>query len=62
MVHCIAHYMVHYVVHYMVHYMMHYMVHDMMQDFPKLLPPEARVGFADFERWFSFSPVKVTAM
>jgi len=49
-------------VHYMVHYMMHYMVHDMMQDFPKLLPPEARVGFADFERWFSFSPVKVTAM
>ena len=30
----------------------------MMQDFPKLLPSEARVGFSDFERWFSFSPVK----
>ena len=29
-----------------------------MQDFPKLLPSEARVGFSDFERWFSFSPVK----
>ncbi len=30
----------------------------MMQDFPKLLPPDARVGFTSFERWFSFSPVK----
>ena len=30
----------------------------MMQDFPKLLSPEARVGFSDFARWFSFSPVK----
>ena len=30
----------------------------MMQDFPKLLPAEARVGFSDFARWFSFSPVK----
>merc|ERR1719502_1522054 len=29
-----------------------------MQDFPKLLAPEARVGFSDFARWFSFSPVK----
>lgn len=23
----------------------------MMQDLPKLLPPEAKVGFTDFERW-----------
>ena len=30
----------------------------MMQDFPKLLGPGDKVGFADFERWFSFSPVK----
>mmetsp|Transcript_41941 Transcript_41941/g.98286 ORF Transcript_41941/g.98286 Transcript_41941/m.98286 type:complete len:665 (-) Transcript_41941:313-2307(-) len=30
----------------------------MMQDFPKLLRSGAPVGFTDFERWFSFSPVK----
>jgi len=30
----------------------------MMQDFPKLLGPEAKVGFTSFERWFAFSPVK----
>ena len=30
----------------------------MLQDFPKLLGPGDKVGFADFERWFSFSPVK----
>jgi len=30
----------------------------MMQDFPKLLSAEAAIGFTDFERWFSFSPVK----
>ena len=29
-----------------------------MQDLPKLLPAEALVGFSEFERWFSFSPVK----
>jgi len=30
----------------------------MMQELPKLLPAHATVGFTQFERWFSFSPVK----
>ena len=30
----------------------------MMQDLPKLLQPDAKVGFTTLERWFSFSPVK----
>eukprot|EP00756_Hemistasia_phaeocysticola_P005684 Hpha_TRINITY_DN13453_c0_g2::TRINITY_DN13453_c0_g2_i1::g.131071::m.131071/K12447/USP; UDP-sugar pyrophosphorylase len=30
----------------------------MMQDYPRLLAPEAKVGFTTFDRWFSFSPVK----
>lgn len=30
----------------------------MMQDFPKLLGPEAKVGYTIFERWLSFSAVK----
>ena len=28
------------------------------QDFPKLLSPDASIGFTSFERWLSFSPVK----
>lgn len=30
----------------------------MMQDFPKVLGPEAKVGFTSLPAWFSFSPVK----
>jgi UDP-sugar pyrophosphorylase len=30
----------------------------MMQDFPKLLGPEARVGFTQMDRWICFSAVK----
>lgn len=30
----------------------------MMQDYPKLLGPEAKVGFTNFERWVCFSAVK----
>jgi len=30
----------------------------MMQDFPKELPSEAKVGFALFEQWCCYSPVK----
>ena len=30
----------------------------MMQDIPRLLAAGDRVGFTDFDRWFSFSPIK----
>jgi len=30
----------------------------MMQDYPKLLSPDSRVGFTQFERWMAFSAVK----
>jgi len=34
----------------------------MMQDLPKELPPEARVGFAQFDHWISYGPVKNNPM
>lgn len=34
----------------------------MMQDYPRLLGPQARVGFTQLDRWICFSPVKNNAV